>query len=145
MSKAKRGIEKGSSSQGTLFDSGLSEGSLDIVLGLKQLMTLLIRGCGKDRYIITAEISRLTLRDLSKEMLDKITSSDPAYRPDAVMLTAFCQVVGSLEPFSYLLDPLGAEVVTASDMKFLKLARLEEQRRQIEAQIMQVRAQCGIK
>jgi hypothetical protein len=131
-----------------LFDTGLSEGALDIILGLKQLMSRLIAVCGKegkDRYIIAAEISRLTLRDLSKEMLDKITSSDPAYRPDAVMLAAFCHVVGSLEPFHYLLEPLGAEVVTAGDMKFLKLARLEEQRRKLEHEILIVRSQCGIK
>lgn len=145
MSKRTHTVDKGLSNQGSLFDSGLSEGSLDIILGLKQLMSRLISTCGKDRYIIAAEISRLTLRDLSKEMLDKITSSDPAYRPDAVMLTAFCQVVGSMEPFHYLLEPLGAEVVTAGDMKFLKLARLQEQQRQLEQEIMKVRAQCGIK
>lgn len=145
MSKRSRKIEGVASSQGSLFDSGLSEGSLDIILGLKQLMSRLIAACGKDRYIIAAEISRLTLRDLSKEMLDKITSSDVAYRPDAVMLVAFCQVAGSLEPFHYLLQPVGAEVVTAADMKFLKLARLEEQKRQLEQEIMKVRSQCGIK
>lgn len=145
MSKRKPGIETNRSDQGNLFDAGLSEGSLDIILGLKQLMSRLISACGKDRYIISAEISRLTLRDLSKEMLDKITSSDPAYRPDAVMLAAFCQVTGSLEPFHYLLEPLGAEVVTAGDMKFLKLARLEEQRRKLEHEIQIVRSQCGIK
>jgi len=145
MSKRKVQTEKGISKQGALFDSGMSEGSLDIILGLKQLMSRLISASGKDRYIIAAEISRLTLRDLSKEMLDKITSSDPAYRPDAVMTVAFSQVCGSLEPFHYLLEPLGAEVVTAADMKFLKLARLEEQRRQLEAEIMRVRTQCGIK
>lgn len=149
MSKRKPVTERGLSSQGNLFDANLSEGSLDIILGLKQLMSRLITAyhatTGKDRYHIAADISRLTLRDLSKEMLDKLTSSDPAYRPDAVMLTAFCQVVGSLEPFHYLLEPLGAEVVTEGDMKFMRLARLEEQRRQLEQQIMQARAQCGIK
>lgn len=144
MSKHRRQTEVGVSAQGSLFDIGMSEGSLDIILGLKQLLSRLIAASGKDRYIIAAEISRLTLRDLSKEMLDKITSSDPAYRPDAVMLTAFCRVVGSMDPFHYLLEPLGGEVVTAGDMKFLKLARLEEQRRKLEQEIMAIRKQCGI-
>ena len=147
MSKQQRKISVAASIQGNLFDAGLSEGALDIILGLKQLMSRLIAACGprKDRYIIAAEISRLTLRDLSKEMLDKITSSDPSYRPDAVMLTAFCQVVGSLEPFHYLLEPLAAEVVTAGDMKFMKLARLQEQRRKLDLEIEQTRSQCGIR
>lgn len=145
MSKQKTKIENGNSSQGNLFDSSLSEGALDIILGLKQLMSRLISACGKDRYMIAAEISRLILRDLSKEMLDKITSSDAAYRPDAVMLVAFCQVTRSLEPFHYLLEPLNAEVVTAGDVKFLKLARLEEQRRKLDHEIQVVRSQCGIK
>jgi hypothetical protein len=144
MSKRQKQIDTGVSSQGCLFATGMSEGELDIILGLKQLLSRLIAACGKDRYMIAAEISRLTLRDLSKEMLDKITSSDPAYRPDAVMLAAFCNVVGSLEPFHYLLEPLGAEVVTAGDLKFLKLARLEEQRRKLEQEIMTCRKQCGI-
>lgn len=144
MSKHRRQIEAGVSAQCSLFDSGMSEGSLDIILGLKQLMSRLIAACGKDRYMIAAEISRLTLRDLSKEMLDKITSSDTAYRPDAVMLLAFGAVVGSQEAFSYLLGHVGGEVVTAGDMKFLKLARLEEQRRKLEQEIMTVRKQCGI-
>ncbi len=144
MSKHNKQIDAGLSGQGCLFDSGMSEGALDIILGLKQLMSRLISACGKDRYMISAEISRLTLRDLSKEMLDKITSSDPAYRPDAVMLLAFGVVVGSQEPFSYLLGHVGGEVVTEGDMKFLKLARLEEQRRRLDQEIMTTRKQCGI-
>lgn len=144
MSKRPIRTEMALSAQGSLFDTGMGEGSLDIILGLKQLMSRLISACGKDRYMISAEISRLTLRDLSKEMLDKITSSDTAYRPDAVMLLAFGVVVGSQEPFSYLLGHVGGEVVTEGDMKFLRLARLEEQRRRLEQEIMTCRKQCGI-
>lgn len=145
MSKQKAKTDSFLSGQESLFDAGLDEGSLDLILGLKQLMSRMISTSGKDRYTITAEISRLTRRDLSRDILDKITSSNPDYRPDAVMLTAFCHVARSLEPFHYLLEPLGAEVVTEGDMKFLKLARLEEQKRILDAEIMRVRTQCGIK
>lgn len=145
MSNRKAKIDTGLSAHPGLFDTGLSEGALDVLLGLKQLMSREMTECKKDRYQIAAEISRLTQRDVSKEMLDKYVSADPAYRPPADMLVAFCYVVGSREIFRYLLEPLNAEVVDPDEMKYLKLARLEEKRRQLEAEIQQVRSQCGIK
>jgi hypothetical protein len=131
--------------QPDLFDSGMSEGALDIDLGFRQLLSRIMHDCPKDRYQIAAEMSRLLATTCSKEMLDKYTASDPHNGMRAVTLTAFCFVTGTFEPFSYLLDPLKAEVVTAGDMKFLKLARLEEQRRKLEQEIQIVRSQCGIK
>lgn len=145
MAKKNQGIEKGMSMQPELFDNGMAEGALDIDLGHRQCLSRAMSASGKDRYQIAAEMSRLMATTVSKEMLDKYAASDPHNGMRAVMLTAFCFVCGTYEPFHYLLDPLGAEVVTAGDMKFLKLARLEEQRRQLEQQIQVVRSQCGIK
>lgn len=145
MSKNRAKVDKAVSGHPGLFDTELSEGAFDILFGLKQLMSREMRDCGKDRYQIAAEISRLTQRDVSKEMLDKYVSSDPAYRPPGDMLVAFAHVVGSLGVFRYLLEPLGSEVVNPEDVNFLKLARLEEQKRQLDSEIMQVRAKCGIK
>ena len=145
MSKRKSLIDTGLSKQQQLFDTDMSEGELDILLGLKQLMSRQIAASKLDRYDIAAGISRLTLRDCTKDMLDKLTSSDPAYEPGVVRLAAFCRVTGNLDPFRYVLEPLGAEIVNPEDVKFLKLARLEEQRRKLEQEIQHVRAQCGIK
>ena len=145
MSNRRNKADTGISAHPGLFDTGMSEGALDVLLGLKQLMSREMSACNKDRYQIAAEISRLTQRDVSKDMLDKYVSSDPAYRPPADMMVAFCYVVGSRQTFRYLLEPLNAEVVDPTEMKYLKLARLEEQRRQLEAEIQQVRSQCGIK
>lgn len=133
------------SRQVDLFDTELEEGSMDVSLGFRQCLSRAISACGKDRYHVAAEVSRLTRTNFSKDMLDKYTSSDIAYGIRAEVLPAACRVISSFEPFHYLLEPLKAEVVTAGDMKFLRLARLEEQRRQLEAEIMQVRSQCGIK
>lgn len=145
MSKANREIEKGMSMQPTLFDNGMAEGALDIDLGHRQCLSRAMSACGKDRYQIAAEMSRLMATTISKEMLDKYAASDPHNGMRAVMLTAFCFVTGTLDPFHYLLEPVGAEVVTAGDMKFLKLARLEEQKRKLESEIQLCRSQCGIK
>jgi hypothetical protein len=143
MSNRRQKIDPAVSKQPGLFDTSLPEGSLDVLLGLKQLMSREMNG--HDRYLISAQISRLTGRDLSKDMLDKYVSSDASYRPPSDMLVAFCHVVGSLEVFHYLLEHLDADVIGPEDVKFLKLARLEEQRRRLDGEIQQLRTQCGIR
>lgn len=145
MSNRKSKITDSISIQPDLFDNGMSEGALDIDIGHRQCLSRAMHACGKDRYQIAAEMSRLMATTVSKEMLDKYSASDPHNGMRAVMLTAFCFVTGTLEPFHYLLEPLGAEVVTAADMKFLKLSRLEEQKRKLETEIQICRSQCGIK
>jgi hypothetical protein len=131
--------------QPDLFDAGMEEGALDIDLGHRQCLSRAMHASGKDRYQIASEMSRLMATTVSKEMLDKYAASDPHNGMRAVMLTPFCYVTRCMEPLSYLVEPLKAEIVTAGDMKFLKLARLEEQRRKLEMEIQVVRSQCGIK
>lgn len=142
MSKRAARKDTSLSSQPGLFDTSMSEGSLDVLLGLKQLMSREMQGL--DRYLIAAQISRLTGRDLSKEMLDKYVASDAAYRPPADMLVAFCYVVGSMRVFGYLLEPLGREVLEPEDREMVILARLQEQQREIEAQMLEIRRRRGL-
>ena len=142
MANRKSKIDKGLSTQQGLFDTTLSEGSLDVLLGLKQLLSREMNG--SDRYLIAAQISRLTGRDLSKEMLDKYVASDASYRPPADMLVAFCQVVGSLKVFRYLLEPLESDVLYPEDRDLVQLARLQEQQREIEAQMLEIRRKRGL-
>lgn len=145
MSKRPMKTDKGISAQQGLFDEGMGEGSMDLLLNVKQMMSRLISSSHKDRFDICTDISRATSRSITKEMLDKYTSSDLDYEIGAVKLAAFCRSVGSLEPFSLLVHPLGAEIITDADVRYLKLARLEEQRRMIDQELQIVRAQCGLK
>lgn len=145
MSKRNHQIAEGLSIQPDLFSNGMEEGALDIDLGHRQCLSRAMQASGKDRYQIASEMSRLMATTVSKEMLDKYAASDPHNGMRAVMLTPFCFVTHTMEPISYLLAPLAAEVVTNGDMKFLKLARLEEQRRKLEHEIQIVRSQCGLK
>jgi hypothetical protein len=119
----------------------MAEGSLDVLLGLKQLMSREMSGL--DRYLVAAQISRLTGRDLSKDMLDKYVSSDTSYRPPADMLPAFCHMVNSIKVPSYLVEPLGADVINPEDRDLLDLARLMEKQKELETQIMTIRARRG--
>lgn len=143
MSNRTRKNDRAVSREPSLFDTTLSEGTFDLLFGLKQLMSKEMSG--HDRYLIAAQISRLTSRDLSKEMLDKYVSSDPAYRPPADMLVAFAHVVGSLGVFRYLFEPLDADVLNPEDKDLVELARLTEQRLTIDSRIMQLRNKRGLK
>ena len=137
--------DKGLSMQQGLFDNGLSEGALDISLGLRQCLSRSISSCGRDRYHIAAEISRLTRTSFSKDMLDKYTSSNPEYGIRAEVLTAFCHVTATLEPYRYLLEPLGSDVLNPEDKDLIELARLQEQERVIQSKIMTIRQKRGLK
>ncbi|HAM41249.1 MAG TPA: hypothetical protein DCP69_07890 [Candidatus Omnitrophica bacterium] len=143
MSKRMTKIDRALSTQQGLFDTTLAEGSLDMLLGLKQLMSREMNG--SDRYLVAAQISRLTGRDLSKEMLDKYVASDAAYRPPADMLVAFCHVVSSVRVFRYLLEPLGRDVLEPEDKDLVDLARLQEQHRDIESKMLEIRRKRGLK
>lgn len=143
MSKRQLKIDSSLSKQQQLFDTDLAEGSLDIVLGLKQLLSRLLQGY--DRYLVAAQISKATLKDISKDSLDKLLSSNPDYQPSAVQVVAICKIVDSLEPFRYLLDPLDSDVLNPDDRDLIELARLQEQERVIKAKMDQIRVKRGLR
>jgi hypothetical protein len=145
MSKRHAKFDESLSKQKLLFDTDVEEGAFDITLGFRQCLSRAIRECNKDRYQIAGEVSRLLRDSVSKEMLDKYTASDPSYGMRAEALPAVCHVLGSLEPFRYLLEPLGSDVLNPEDRDLIRLARLEEQKRNLDAEIMQLRAKRGIR
>lgn len=145
MSKRHHSTDASTSRQGTLFDITLSEGAFDISLGFRQTLSKSMHASGKDRYQIAAEVSRLMQRDMSKEMLDKVCGSDPAYALRAEALPALCHVIGCVEPLRYLAEPLDWDLLSPEDKDLVELARLLEQERTINARIMQLRARRGLK
>ena len=141
MANRKAITDKGVSKQQGLFDTGPAEGSLDIVLGLKQLLSRLLKG--HDRYLVAAQIGKATLKEVSKDTLDKMLSSDPAYQPSAIQIVAICMITGSLEPFRYLLEPLEADVLPPEDRDLIEYARLQQQERVIKTRMDQIRSKRG--
>ncbi len=127
-----------------LFDSVTVEGALDIDLGHRQCLSRAMSACGKDRYQIASEMSRLMKTAISKEMLDKYAASDPANGIRAAALTAFCFVTDTFEPFQYLLEPLHSDVLNPQDRDLIRLARLQEQKRVIEQEMQQIQAKRGL-
>lgn len=143
MSNRSQKTDTGISKQLLLIDDGLTEGSFDISLGLKQALSHDLRG--HDRYLIAAQISKAMLKDISKDTLDKKLSSDPAYQPGMIESAVICRLTGSLEPFRYLLSHLGSDVLNPEDRDLIDYARLQEQERKIKARMEEIRAKRGWK
>jgi hypothetical protein len=143
MAIKKAANDTGVSKQQPLFDNSLEEGSFDILLGLKQTFSRVLKGF--DRYMVASQISKATLKDISKETLDKKLSSDPAYRPDMLEAAVICKITGSLEPFRYVLEYLDSDVLNPEDRDLVELARLQEQERIIKAQMDVIRSKRGLK
>lgn len=144
MSKRRLQTGYGASAQQALFDTGVEEGALDISLGFRQCLSRTLSACGKDRYHVAAEVSRLTRTNFSKDMLDKYTSSAAEYGMRAEVLTALCYVAGSMEPFRYLLEPLDADVLLPEDRDLVELARLHEQKKTLDTRIMEISRKRGL-
>lgn len=145
MANRKAKITRGMSAQQDLFASGMAEGALDIDLGHRQVLSRAMSDCGKDRYQIAAEMSRLMKASISKDMLDKYAASDPANGIRGAILTAFCEVTGTYEPIRYLLEPIGADVLEPEDLPLIEWARLTRERENIERRLQELESKNGIR
>lgn len=149
MSNGRKNSPMALSNQGSLFDTPISEGALDVDLALRDALTKAIqhhmRQSNDSRYQIAAKISELTKRNTSKDMLDKYTSSNQDYSFKAADLAAFCAVTGSLEPFRVLLAPLGCDVVAPEDSKLLKLTKKQQELARLTREIDLLEQETGAK
>ncbi len=138
-------ITGGMSTQQELFPHGMEEGALDVDLGHRQTISRAMHNCGKDRYQIASEMSRLMKATVTKEMLDKYAASDQSNGMRASMLSAFCLVTETFEPIRCLITPLGADVVNPEDQGLIKWARLTRQRESIDREISELESKNGIR
>jgi len=145
MSNRKKNLNIDLSKQKSLFDTEIVEGALDVSMAFRGALSKAISQCKESRWQIAAKISELTNRNISKDMLDKYTSSNLDYGLRAEDLTAFCAVTKSLEPFRVLLDPLDCEVADPRESKFVRLARLEQENAKLQAEIQRLRYELGIR
>lgn len=151
MSNRKKELRIGTSEHPSLFDDEHSmEGALDISQGFRQCLSDEIKryqkkNPGKSRYDIAAKVSELTGRNLSKAMLDNYTSSDPNDRISAEVLVALCYVIHSLEPFRFLLRPLGSDAIDPDEGDYVRLYRLQKKEAELAAEIAKTKAKLGIK
>jgi hypothetical protein len=145
MSNSKKKLNILPSAQGSLFDTPVSEGALDVSLAFRDALSKSLSRCKDSRYQVAAKISELTKRNISKDMLDKYTSSNQDYGFRAEDLTAFCAVTGSLEPIRVLLEPIDCDVVDPNDSKYVRLAKLTQEKGRLLTEIARLEAELGVK
>jgi hypothetical protein len=145
MSIKRKNLHTVLSGQGGLFDTAISEGALDLSLPFRDALSKALSACKESRYQVAGKISELTKRNISKDMLDKYTSSNPDYEFKAVDLPAFCAVTHTIEPFRVLVISLDCDVVNPEDSKHLKLAKLLQQQKSLAIEIARTEVELGIK
>ena len=145
MSNSKKKLSILPSNQGSLFDTPVSEGALDVSLSFRDALSKSLSRCKDSRYQVAAKISELTKHNISKDMLDKYTSSNIDYGFRAEDLTAFCAVTGSLESIRVLLGPISCDVVNPEDSEYVKLAKKNQEKSRLLKEIAELEARLGLR
>lgn len=145
MSKLKKDLHIQSPDQGRLFDSEIVEGALNVSMEFRAALSRAISKCKESRYQIAAKISELARHDISKDMLDKYTSSNLDYGLRAEDLPAALKAIGSLAPGRVLFEPLGCDLVDPQESELVKLARLEQENSKLQGEIWALRHRLGIR
>ncbi len=144
MSKKRKDLNGLLSNQGCLFDTEIVEGALDVSMAFRDSLTQALRKHNEGRWQVAAKVSELVGRSISKDMLDKYTSSNPEYGMRAEDLPAFCAVTRSIEPFRTLLDPLNHEVISPEEGDFVRLARIERKVAELSGEAAKIRSRLGL-
>ena len=145
MSKGKKDLIPGASDQGCLFDQEITEGALDVSLDFRHKLSTAISRCKQSRWQIAALMSELTRRNITKDMLDKYTSSNLDYALRAEDLPAVLFITRTFEPARALIEPVGGEVIDPHESKLVKLARLERDNQKLQSEITRLRHELGMR
>lgn len=145
MTIKKKDLHRVLSAQQQLFDTQLSEGDLDVSLAFRDAVSKALRRTTVSRYQVAARISELSGHNISKDMLDKLTSSNLDYGLRAEDLPALIIATESVEPARVLLKPLGYEIVSPEEGDYVRIARLERQRSDLDSEITRLRQKAGLK
>lgn len=146
MENSKKGlrVEEVPSKQTLMFEGEAREGALSLMMPFRDALGKAIKQCSNlSRYDIAARMSELVGRDISKNMLDKWTSSDPECKMGAEYLAAFCHVTQSIEPFRVLLQSIGCDAVSHEQIDQLRLLQLEERKNNLEREIENLKFRLG--
>lgn len=104
------------------------EGSLDIHVQFRNLLSLCIRQSNLSRYQVCAIMSELLSQDVTVNMLNGWTAeSKDEHRFPAEFLPAFCEAVHSYEPLKFLAQKSGVFVLPSSEALRSEIQKIEEQ------------------
>lgn len=135
-------IENCQSKQMTLFElikkqqkSLPDEGSCDIHIPFRRILSNSISKSALSRYQICAKMSELLGMDVTISMLNAWTAvSHEQHRFPAEFLPAFCEAVGCYEPIEFLARKTGLFLMPGSEALRSEIQRIEEEIKKLEGE-----------
>jgi hypothetical protein len=129
--------------QMSLWDSP----SLDATARVKSAMREALKACPKSREMVTDEMNALAAREglvdegrspVTLALLDKWVAAGSPNRVPYHLLVVFCEVTNSLLPIQAMASPLGCHVITGEDLDLLEWARVQMEKRRLQARSKQI-------
>lgn len=119
------------------------DGSSDISQAIREALNdalALAKAEGMDRYDIAARISRLSGRDMSKDMLDRYTaSSSDGHRFPLEALPALIQATGNFSLLELVAHKCGCKILRGEEAMLAEIGALMLQQRTNKARLDQIK------
>lgn len=123
-----------------------SPGSLHCDPTLRDALAAALAACGKDRYQVAMEMSRLTGAEISKPMLDAWTAdSKDGHRFPFAYAAAFEVVCGTTALQELLAGLRGSTILVGEDVLLAKLGRIQQLEDQFRLEKQKLKKQLGEK
>lgn len=108
---------------------------------IKRAMSRAIRECPHSRQVIVARMAQyLGLETISRASLDAYTAeSNSSHDVSLIRFTAFVHATGALWLWDEVASIQGVTVLIGDEARLAELARLQQERRRIEAEIRRQR------
>lgn len=118
-------------------------GSLDIAQSVRDTLNDTLataKADGRDRYDIAASISRLSGRDMSKDMLDRYTApSSDGHRFPLEALPALIQATGDFRLLELIAHKCGCKVLRGEEAMLAEIGALMLQERTTKDRLSQIK------
>ena len=122
-----------SEAQKPSHDTGAVEGSLDLDVQLRELISRTLKHSKHDRYGVAATMSRLMAKEITKSMLDSWSAeSKDSNRFPLSHLSSLITATEDKSILRFLCEKAGGYFIESEDALRLELGKLEEQEKEIQ-------------
>ena len=123
-------------------EPGVGSGGQDVASALRELLSDVLAAAkarGRDRHAIAAEISRLSGRDITKNMLDRYCASAEEWRFPLETLPAFAQATGDLRLLEFIAQACGCRVMRGEEALLAEIGALMLEERAAKNRLERIR------
>lgn len=123
-------------------EPGTGSSALDVSTTSRELLAdvlAAVKARGRDRHAIAAEISRLTGRDITKNMLDRYCATAEEWRFPLEALPAFVQATGDLRLLEFIAEACGCRVMRGEEALLAEIGALMMEERAAKSRLERIR------